>query len=221
VQIALVHGSDEERCPPNKRATAPFTQAEVIASGASMLLTGHYHGGYVASDGPRPVFAYPGSPEPIKAGERGAHGALLVAIEGGMLAVTPLPIARTRVVECECDISEATNEHAVFGALERSLAEFGPRDYVRVRLTGAVASGTRIDRELLVDRFGDALGSLTLDDATVSADYAALALEPTVRGRVVRELLEIARHADAGRAADAEYALRLCAGAFEGAEIAP
>ena len=50
VQIALVHGSDEARCPPNKRATAPFTQREVSASGASLLLTGHYHGGYLTTE---------------------------------------------------------------------------------------------------------------------------------------------------------------------------
>ena len=221
VQIALVHGSDEERCPPNKRATAPFTQAEVVASGASVLLTGHYHGGYIAGDRKRPVFAYPGAPEPIKSGERGHHGALLIAVEGSSVALTPLPIARTRVIDCDCDVSEATNEHAVFAALERTIAEFGQNDYVRVRLTGAVASGTRIDRDLIVEKFGDALGSLGVDDATVGADYAALALEPTVRGRVIRELLDIARNADVGRAADAQRALRLCVGAFEGTEIAP
>jgi len=28
VRIALVHGSDEERCPPGKRATAPFTRRD-------------------------------------------------------------------------------------------------------------------------------------------------------------------------------------------------
>src|SRR5665213_2481394 len=32
VRIALVHGSDEDRCPPGKRATAPFTLAEILAS---------------------------------------------------------------------------------------------------------------------------------------------------------------------------------------------
>jgi DNA repair exonuclease SbcCD nuclease subunit len=221
VQIALVHGSDEERCPPNKRATAPFTQAEIIASGASLLLTGHYHGGYVASERKRPVFAYPGSPEPIKAGERGTHGALVVTVTGSAISCSQLPIARTRAVDCDCDVTDASSEPAVLAALERTLAGFGPSDYVRVRLTGTVPAGTRIDRELIADRFGENLGALTVDDATVAADYAALALEPTVRGRVIRELLEIARTADVARAADADRALRLCAAAFEAAEIAP
>ncbi len=35
VQLALVHGSDEDRCPPGKRATAPFTLDEIRASGAA------------------------------------------------------------------------------------------------------------------------------------------------------------------------------------------
>jgi len=80
VQIAIAHGSDEARCPPGKRVTAPFSTGEVVASGASMLLAGHYHGGYVVSQDGRPVFAYPGSPEPIKFGEGAGHGALAITI---------------------------------------------------------------------------------------------------------------------------------------------
>ena len=96
VQIALVHGSDEERCPPNKRATAPFSAADVVASGATLLLTGHYHGGYVVSQAGRPVLAYPGSPEPIKFGERGEHGALVVSVhDDATIAIEAVPIART------------------------------------------------------------------------------------------------------------------------------
>src|SRR6202163_19059 len=50
VRIALVHGSDEDRCPPGKRATAPFTLAEIVASGATCSLAGHYHGGAIVRD---------------------------------------------------------------------------------------------------------------------------------------------------------------------------
>ncbi|HZX67536.1 MAG TPA: metallophosphoesterase, partial [Candidatus Elarobacter sp.] len=64
-RIALVHGSDEDRCPPGKRATAPFTVAEIVAAGADLALSGHYHGGTVVCDEDgRPRLAYPGSPEP-------------------------------------------------------------------------------------------------------------------------------------------------------------
>src|ERR1700722_10160239 len=100
VRIALVHGSDEERCPPGKRATAPFTAAEIRAAGATLVLTGHYHGGAVHSDADGPVFAYPGSPEPVKFGERGEHGALVVTVrDDGSVGIEAVPIARTRLLE--------------------------------------------------------------------------------------------------------------------------
>ena len=211
VQIALVHGSDEERCPPQKRATAPFRGDEVEAAGATLLLTGHYHSGYVTSVAGRPLIAYPGSPEPIKFGEGSVHGALLVTVDRGSATVTPLPTARTRLVELECDLAGATNDHAVYACVEPALAPYGPDDYVRLRLGGTVAHGTRIDSDTLAERFGTALGSLEIVDATVAYDYASIALEPTVRGHVVRDLLE------RGDAAALRYALV----AFDGGEIAP
>jgi DNA repair exonuclease SbcCD nuclease subunit len=213
VQIALVHGSDEQNCPPNKRATAPFNKAEVVASGATLLLTGHYHGGYVARDGKRPIFAYPGSPEPIKFGEGPSHGALLVKIEGGRLDVTPFDTARTRLLDIDCNLDGVTNENGAFERLEKALATFGQDDFVRVRLGGNVSPGTRLDTALMAERLGSTLGSLGIEDATVAYDYASIAREPTVRGHVVRDLLE--------RGPEGEAALRYTLAAFDATEISP
>lgn len=217
VRIALVHGSDEDRCPPDKRATAPYRIDEIAAAGATFALSGHYHGGYLARDGGAPRLAYPGSPEPIKFGERGAHGALVVRIANDRVDVEPVPIAKTRLIELEVRIDGATSEHAIIAALESALDGYGSDDYVRARLHGTVERGTRIDRETLAERCGTTLGALDLTDKTVAADYAALAREPNVRGHVVRDLLGKARSGDA----DAERALRYLVAAFEGAEIAP
>jgi len=213
VQIALVHGSDEERCPPNKRATAPFSAAEVIASGATLLLTGHYHGGYTVHHEGRPLFAYPGSPEPIKFGEGTVHGALVVTIEDHEVRVEPIPTAQTRLVDLDCDVSGSSNEHAAFARIEPALEGFGRNDFVRLRLRGAVEPGTRLDTALIEERLGAHLGSLAVVDATVSFDYAAIAREPTVRGHVTRDLLELG--------SEGEAALRFALSAFEGDEIAP
>jgi DNA repair exonuclease SbcCD nuclease subunit len=213
VQIALVHGSDEDRCPPGKRATAPFSRADVLASGATLLLTGHYHGGYVATERERPLFAYPGSPEPIKFGESDVHGALLVTIDNGAAQVRALPTARTRLVDLDCDLRDVTNENAAFACVERSLAPYGPTDYLRVKLRGDIAPGTRIDTSLMEERFGTTLGSIAIEDKTVAHDYESIAREPTVRGHVVRDLLD---RGDEGR-----DALRYALAAFDGVEIAP
>jgi DNA repair exonuclease SbcCD nuclease subunit len=221
VQIALVHGSDEARCPPNKRVTAPFSTAEVIASGATLLLTGHYHGGYVVSQNERPVFAYPGSPEPIKFGEGSGHGALAITIDGSSVDVRPVPTARTRLVEVTCDLTGVAHENGAFERIWPALAGCGADDYVRLRLTGEVAEGTRLERSLVEDRLGGTLGSLEVRDETRSHDYGAIAREPTVRGHVVRDLLALTRDADLEKAALAQAALRHAVAAFEAAEIAP
>jgi DNA repair exonuclease SbcCD nuclease subunit len=217
IRIALVHGSDEDRCPPEKRATAPYTVDEIRASGATLALSGHYHGGYVVHADGAPVLAYPGSPEPIKFGERGNHGALVVTLDGGKVTVDAVPIARTRLVDLDVRVDGATSEVAVTAALDSAVRDLGSDDYVRVRLQGTIERGTRIDRELLADRCGAGLGALELADHTISADYAAIAREPNVRGHAVADLLERAKAGDQ----DAERALSFVIAAFEGAEIAP
>jgi DNA repair exonuclease SbcCD nuclease subunit len=221
-RIVLVHGSDDERCPPNKRATAPFRADEVESSGASVLLTGHYHGGYTIarSDG-APLFAYPGSPEPVKFGETGTHGALVMTIDHGSVALQAFETAHTRLLDLACDLGGATSEHDVIARTERALDGCGANDYVKLSLTGIVAPGTRVDPELLCERLGASIGALEVDDRTISCDYDALAGEPTVRGRVVSDLLETARGSDPERAAEAERALRYAVAAFEGTPIVP
>jgi DNA repair exonuclease SbcCD nuclease subunit len=221
VRIALVHGSDEERCPPNKRATAPFTVAEIESAGATLLLTGHYHGGYVVvGGGGRPVLAYPGSPEPIKFGERGAHGALVVRVDGARVDVEQVELATTRLLDVDCDLNDASSEPAVLAAVERALAGCGARDYVRLRLTGQPLAGTRVDPHLIDERLGGALGALDVRDETTAYDYETIAREPTVRGRAVADLLALAQ-AGGARGEEARHALRYCVAAFEGSEIAP
>jgi DNA repair exonuclease SbcCD nuclease subunit len=212
LRLALVHGSDEDRCPPGKRATAPFTAAEIRASGATLALTGHYHGGSIVRDADGPVLAYPGSPEPIKFGERGAHGALVVTVHDGAVALESVPIARTRLLEIDVALDGATDEGAVIWQLERALDGTSRDDYVRATLHGTVAPGTRVDRTLLGERCGAGLGALELIDRTVAADYAALAREANVRGRAIAELL-------ASGDDDAARALAFVASAFDGREI--
>jgi DNA repair exonuclease SbcCD nuclease subunit len=213
VQIALAHGSDEERCPPNKRATAPFRASEVRAAGAALLLAGHYHGGYVVNDGGAPVLAYPGSPEPIKFGESETHGAIALTIDGGDVRAQAIATAQTRLVDLRCSLDGVTSEYDAMQRLEAGLATLGKRDYVRVQLIGSIAPGTRLDADLMAERFGGDLGSLSVVDATHAHDYASIAREPTVRGHVVADLLEGGDESLA--------ALRYALAAFDGAEIAP
>jgi len=215
-RIALFHGSDEQRMPPNKRATAPFTLDEIVASGATLALAGHFHGGYVERKGTTQL-AYPGSPEPIKFGERGTHGALLVRIDGPQITIEPIELARTRLLDLNVDLSRAGNDHAIGKAFEDALGGAGASDYVRMRLRGALERGTRLDRDLLAERYGAAVGGLEVIDETTIADFAALGEEPNVRGHAIADLLALREAGDPR----AEGALRALVAAFDGTEIAP
>jgi DNA repair protein SbcD/Mre11 len=216
VRLALVHGSDEARCPPKKRATAPFTLDEIVTAGATLALAGHYHGGYVAAERDARL-AYPGSPEPIKFGEGDAHGALVVRIEGKHVDIEPVMLARTQLIDLDLRVDGVASEHALIAALDEALTAYGSDDFVRLRLHGTIENGTRVDRETLAERCGATLGALEIANRTVAADYVALAREPNVRGHAIGDLLQAARGGDS----DAESALGYVVAAFEGAEIAP
>src|SRR4029077_16017236 len=43
LDVALFHGSREGRCPPSQKVTAPFSDAEVVASPFIYHAVGHYH----------------------------------------------------------------------------------------------------------------------------------------------------------------------------------
>jgi DNA repair exonuclease SbcCD nuclease subunit len=216
MRIALVHGSDEQRCPPGKKPTAPFTAAEIRAAGATLTLTGHYHGGSIVSDKAGPVFAYPGSPEPIKFGERGDHGALVLDVrDDGSLGLENVPIASTQLHDVSIALDDAADENAVIAACERALERFGRTDYVRATLVGTIQHGTRVDRSLLAERAGAQLGGLDLTDRSIVADYAEIARESNVRGHAVAELLAAANAGDDA----ARRALTLVVQAFDGVEI--
>ncbi len=141
----------------------------------------------------------------------------VVTVDGTRIGVEPVELARTRLVDASVALEDTASEHAVLGAIDKALAAYGRDDFVRLRLVGTVAPGTRVDRDLIADRFGGALGALDVFDETVAADYAAIAHEPNVRGRAVAELLASADDGDE----EARAALRYAVGAFAGADLSP
>ncbi len=63
------------------------------------------------------MFAYPGSPEPIKFGERGAHGALVVnLLDDGSVALENVGMSRTQLVDVTVSLDDASDEGAVIWA---------------------------------------------------------------------------------------------------------
>ena len=135
-RIALVHGSDEDRCPPGKRATAPFTLAEIAASGATL------RAGRPLSRRLRRCTtrrAARGSRIRVRPNRSSSASAARTArsssrVEDGRVALEAVELARTRLIDVDVPLDDAASEYAVLGALETALAPFGRDDFLRVRL---------------------------------------------------------------------------------------
>jgi hypothetical protein len=158
----------------------------------------------------------------MKFGE-GAHGMLVVHVaDDGAIALEHVNVGRTRLVDLTIPCDGATDDHAIKTTVSAALAAFGADDFVRARLTGMTAPGTRVEPDLLADAFPH-LGSLAIVDDTDPCDPAELARERTVRGHSIGDLLQLARSAPPAseQQRDAERALRLVALAFTGGELAP
>ena len=76
VHIAVFHGSREDACPPGQKITAPFSDAEMLASPFSYAAVGHYHQPSRIEANGAVRLAYAGSPVALNIGETGVHGAL-------------------------------------------------------------------------------------------------------------------------------------------------
>jgi len=166
----------------------PVTRAQLQATGVDYVMLGHFHDG--RGDG---FLSYPGSPEPLDWGERsGGHGAAIIDVGPGAVAVETVPIATRRYVERAVSVAGAAGSAQVERAvLDAVAAEAGAS--LRVVLTGEVEPGCEIDAAALSERCCAGLTELAVVDRTVPAyDLEALAGEATVRGRFVATLLRSA-----------------------------
>ncbi len=166
LDIAVFHGSLEDRCPPHQKVTAPFTENEVKHSPFGYHAVGHYHqrielthkaaqetstssrgNSGVASAGVR--LAYAGSAIALDATESGTHGALEVRIEFGnrqpFIETEPIELDRRQVYEVKADVSGASSAEQVDRRIGRAISEAGvsERDIVVVRARGRLVKGVR------------------------------------------------------------------------------
>ncbi len=156
IDVAVFHGSREGRCPPSQKVTAPFSDAEVLASPFAYHAVGHYHarsdieqgaasGGSVI--GVRQ--AYAGSSVSLDYTEVGDHGALEVAVrfgEGPTTVTTEfLRLDRRRVLTAQADVTGCAGAAEVDRRLEHAMAAAGVTgdDFVRLALVGRLAPGVR------------------------------------------------------------------------------
>ncbi|MCS7482724.1 exonuclease SbcCD subunit D [Umezawaea endophytica] len=186
VNLALFHGSEVAALSTQESGTAPhapFATEQVAASGLDHAFVGHFH---TPCDAER--HTYPGNPDPLAFGERGPRGAVLCTVhDDGRVDRVRHDVSTSRVHDVAVDLAgvahadEARERVAAAVAGLTGIArvtlggDVGPD--VELRLTDLVPAAEHLDA--LVPRFGT-LG--------VAYDFAALAEEPTVRGRFVRDV---------------------------------
>ncbi len=222
VRIALVHGSDEERCPP-----------EQTRDGALHRRGDRVGGRDAAADGPlprrlrrrgrrRPAGARAIPARPSRSSS--ANGARTARSSSASRAnASRWNRSRSRRRGCSTWTATSTTRRRSPPCWQPSNARSPAAARATTsgcRLTGQPLAGTRVDPHLIDERLGGALGALDVRDETTAYDYETIAREPTVRGRAVADLLALAQ-AGGARGEEARHALRYCVAAFEGSEIAP
>jgi exonuclease SbcD len=187
--LLVLHAAVSAAFATSDAGHCPLTPAELDATGADSVLLGHFHRG--AIDG---IACYPGSPEPLTAGERGMHAVQILELDETGIHRALEPIARLSFEELELDVSGASSA----AELERRLAaEITPRRdpgrTLTVTVVGEIDPVCEVRTAELGRRLGEGFATLAIRDETQPAiDLEELAEQPTVEGRFALRMLSCA-----------------------------
>lgn len=196
--VGLFHGSLRSALAlqeQGKQPHAPFEEDQVPQAGLTHALVGHFH---TPRDGT--WHTYPGNPEPLTFGETGDRAAVVVEFGGD--GTTPIRtrhrVARSEVHDLTIDVSGAATVDEVRDRVREHLAPLAGT--ARVTLVGDVQPEVTVHPADLEGVAAHLDGLVVrVDRVGVAHDLDALAEEPTVRGRFVRDVLAADLHEDRRR----------------------
>ncbi|PRY31022.1 metallophosphoesterase family protein [Umezawaea tangerina] len=186
VHLALFHGSELTGLAVQEGGRMPhaaFTARQVEQAGLHHAFLGHFH---APRDAER--HTYPGNPDPLTFGEQGRRGAVLHTVhDDGRVDRVRHDVATSRVHDVAVELAGAARTDQVREQVAAAVA--GLEGVVRVTLGGAVGPEADLRPDDLA-RCAPHLEALVVRVGTVrpTTDFAALAEEPTVRGRFVRDV---------------------------------
>ncbi len=191
INMLLLHASDTTCIPPGKAVHCPFTPDQIIKSGIRLALLGHYH---LTSLSPKdkPVYGYPGSPEPLGFDEEGPHHVLLVEIDNGETNFQLVPINTVNYRTIDVSVSEALS----LDDIRESIRTKRDKDHletclVRVILKGALNPDVNLDLESLLNDCHEFFRFLDIKNQAYPAyDLESIKNENTVTGLFVRKMLK-------------------------------
>lgn len=193
VVLGLLHADLEQPGSPY----APVLLPELRARPVDFWLLGHIHAPYLHEGAGLAPVLYPGSPQALDPGERGAHGAWIVTIEPGRrFGARFVPLSTVRYDEVVIDLTGAADTGEVDGRVLEgvrahlaALEDDGVLRCVSCRLR--VVGRTAVHRQL-----ASHLENLTTDLALSERGMTGLAEKVEVATRPAYELAELARGGD-------------------------
>lgn len=213
--LLLFHGSDTRAVPEGKPAHAPFLVEDIRATGADFALTGHYHGPRLYPES-SPVYAYPGSPEPLDFAEEGEHCILRLDVTPEAVAPRLLPFGRVYYSTHRIDVTAMLTSDEV----RTVIAGLPEGRIVRAVLEGEVQPDLDLDLGALYNACAERFAFLDIVDGTEPAyDFDALAEETTTKGAFIRLLRARMRGLPEDEAAAVRQALIYGLRAFERREL--
>lgn len=212
--VLLFHGSDAHAVPDGKPAHAPFLPEELAASGADFALLGHYHRARIY--GEQPLFAYPGTPEPLDFAEEGEHYVLCLEIDERGAQPQLMPFGGVQYRTERIDVTNMMTSDEVRAAI----ASVSSPGIVRVVLEGQLHPDVDLDLGALYNSCAEGFTFLDLVDRTYPGyDIEELAEESTTKGAFVRLLSGRAQLASKDERETLETAIRYGLRAFDGREV--
>ncbi|MFP9191361.1 metallophosphoesterase family protein [Natrialbaceae archaeon A-CW1-1] len=187
---------------------APVQSNDILGKPVDAWVLGHIHRPAVHNEAD-PLVLYPGSPQALDPGERGAHGPWMVRIDGsGDVDAEQIPLATVRYDHVGVDVSDADDPKAIPSMVRdriedrvRSDVELGALELLlaRVRLTGRTAAHGEIHRRKasIEDDLGLKVGTTPVRiesievDTKPAVDLAALAQGESPAAYVADLLLAI------------------------------
>jgi DNA repair exonuclease SbcCD nuclease subunit len=220
--ILLFHGSDLSSIPAGQKAHAPFDLEDLAATGAHLVLLGHYHGARLGEEAGF-KYVYPGSPEPLGFRETGEHTAALISIDEDTLDIATIPTSRYRFVQLRVDVSGLPTREEIKNRIEQEVADHGgDTTFLRVELEGQLPPETELDLAILQEHINSfCVHGQLLDRTRPTYDFERIAREKTVRGEYVRKIHEMLKDADEEERVKLRQALVYGLNAFERHEIFP
>ncbi len=221
VSIALVHASDVSAVPQNKVAHCPFKAEDVERSGVAFALLGHYHDLRLRPQ-ERPLYGYPGSPEPLDFGEAGDHFVLLLECGPAGVVAYPQPFNQVCYETAEIDVTGMEHSDKVREAICALAGNPGPSPAImRVTLVGQADPHLDLNTASLLASCAQYFRYLDpiIDRTEPPFDLDEIRQERTTRGAFVRMMEQRIMGAQGREREILERALQYGLQAFAGQEV--